>query len=241
MLVAHPDDEVIAFGALIQRMKKAIVVFATDGAPRDQHFWKDYGSRDAYAQVRRQEAQQALRIVGAQPIFLADRIEGGIADQELFRRLPQAIKGFEEVVAEANPGCLLTLTYEGGHPDHDACCFVTSCVGHRRRLPAWESPLYHRRSDGSPAMQTFSQRTGAEIECHAAGEQFQKKMEMFRTYASQKLTLDGFHPEIEQFRPMAEHDFTRPPFPWKLNYEHWQWQMTGEEVSKEFASYLKES
>jgi len=73
-----------------------------------------------------------------------------------------------------------------------------------------------------------------------AGGQFQKKMEMFRTYESQKLTLDGFHPEIEQFRPMAAHDFTRPPFSWKLNYEHWQWQMTGSEVSQAFASYLLE-
>jgi len=239
MLVAHPDDEIIAFGALMQRMKKAIVVFATDGAPHDPYFWKDYGSRHAYAEVRRVEARQALQIAGVEPVFLADRIRDGIADQELFRRLPQAIKAFEEVVAETNPDCLLTLTYEGGHPDHDACCFITWCVGRRLGLPAWESPLYHRNSDGSPAVQTFSQPTDAEIDFRVDGEEFQKKLEMFHTYKSQKLTLDGFHPEIEQFRPMVEHDFTRPPFPWKLNYEHWQWRMTGEEVAAEFASYLK--
>ena len=241
MLVAHPDDEVIAFGALMQRMKKAIVVFATDGAPRDQHFWKDYGSREEYAEIRREEAREALGIVSAQPVFLADRIQGGIADQELFRRLPEAINAFEEVVAEARPDCLLTLTYEGGHPDHDASCFVASLVGKTRKLPTWESPLYHRHRDASPAVQVFPQPTGSEIDCPVAGEEFQKKLEMFHTYKSQRLTLDLFRPEIEQFRPMAEHDFTRPPLPWKLNYEVWQWRMTGSEVSEAFASYLKKA
>lgn len=52
VLVAHPDDEVIAFGALMQRMNRAVVVFATDGAPRDEYFWKQYGSREEYAGVR---------------------------------------------------------------------------------------------------------------------------------------------------------------------------------------------
>lgn len=239
MLVAHPDDEVVAFGALMQRMKKAIVVFATDGAPHDQFFWKEYGSRETYAEVRRQEAQQALNVAGAQAIFLADRVKNGIADQELFRRLPQAVKAFESVVDENNPDCLLTLTYEGGHPDHDACCFIATHTGRARRLPVWESPLYHCNADGSRAAQTFPQRTGEEVDCHVAGGEFEKKMQMFRTYKSQKLTLDGFRPEIEQFRPMAGHDFTLPPLPWKLNYEHWEWRMTGEEVAREFASYLK--
>ena len=241
MLVAHPDDEVIAFGALMQRMKKAIVVFATDGAPHDQHFWKDYGSREAYAQVRRKEAQQALGVVGAQPVFLADRVAGGISDQELFRRLPQAIKALEKIMDETNPECLLTLTYEGGHPDHDACCFIASCGGRMRRVPVWESPLYHRNSDGVQAVQTFPRRTGAELDCVVAGEELEKKLRMFHTYESQKLTLDLFRPEIEQFRPMIDHNFTRPPLPCKLNYEVWQWPMTGEEVAKAFASYLLEN
>src|SRR5262249_37360443 len=53
ILVAHPDDEVIACGALMQRMEKAVVLFATDGAPRDERFWKQHGSRYAYAGLRR--------------------------------------------------------------------------------------------------------------------------------------------------------------------------------------------
>jgi len=237
MVVAHPDDEVIAFGALMQRMKKAVVVFATDGAPHDRRFWDGYDSREAYAEVRRQEARQALAIVGAEPVFLADQVSGVIADQELFRRLPEAVNALSKLIAQVSPGCLLTLAYEGGHPDHDACCFLASRW--RKQLPVWESPLYHRTADGSGAVQKFPQHTGEEIDFKVEGEPLRKKIEMFHTYKSQKLVLDGFRPEIEQFRPVTDYDFARPPLPWKLNYELWEWPMTGDQVAAEFASYQK--
>jgi LmbE family N-acetylglucosaminyl deacetylase len=239
LLVAHPDDEVIGFGGLMQQMKRAVVVFSTDGAPRDPYFWKSYGSREAYAEVRRQEARKALSAVGATPVFLADRVEGGIADQELFKRLPAAVKGFEEVLAEVKPDCLLTLAYEGGHPDHDAACFIAAQAGKRRSLPVWESPLYHRRADGSGEVQQFPVATGQEIEQQVEGEPLKKKLEMFHSYESQKLTLDLFRPETEQFRPIKDYDFTRPPLDWKLNYELWQWNMTGAEVAAAFAAFLE--
>lgn len=240
-LVAHPDDEVIAFGALLQRLKEAVVVFATDGAPRDPGFWERYGSREAYAEIRRQEASEALHIVGAHAAFLWDRVEGGIADQELFERLPQAVPAFEQIVAENRPDFLLTLAYEGGHPDHDACCFIASEVGKRMKVPVWESPLYHRHQDGSDATQMFPQRTGKEIELAVEGVALEKKLQMFHTYKSQSLVLDGFRPQIEQYRPVMQYDFTSRPVPWKLNYEQWEWKMTGDEVSAAFASYLRTS
>ena len=238
-LVAHPDDEVIAFGALLQQLKEPVVVFATDGAPRDSGFWERYGSREAYAAIRRQEACEALSIVGAHPAFLWERVEGGIADQELFQRLPQAVRAFEQIVTENRPDFLLTLAYEGGHPDHDAACFIASEVGKRMKVPVWESPLYCRHPDGSSATQTFPQKTGKEIELMVEGPALEKKLQMFHTYKSQSLVLDGFRPEIEHYRPLMEYDFTRRPMPWKLNYELWEWKMTGDEVAGEFASYLR--
>jgi N-acetylglucosamine malate deacetylase 2 len=239
ILVAHPDDEVIGFGALMQQMRRPVVVFATDGAPRDDYFWKQYGSREAYAEVRRKEAKAALAIVGADPVFLSDRVPGGIADQELFRRLPAAIEAFARVLAETRPDALLTLSYEGGHPDHDSACFIASIVGQRLAVPVWEAPLYHRHPDGSGAIQNFHQRSGQEVDLQVDDQAMRKKVEMFHTYKSQKLVLDGFHPEIETVRPVAPYDFTRRPMPWKLNYELWQWKMSGEEVAQAFAEYLR--
>jgi N-acetylglucosamine malate deacetylase 2 len=243
VLVAHPDDEVVTCGLLMQKMRKAIVVFATDGAPHNESFWRRYGSRSAYADIRRQEARQALAGIGASPIFLSDRVMGGIPDQELFLNLPGAAAELEVIVAETRPDCILTSAYEGGHPDHDAACFLGSILKQRLKVPVWEGPLYHRNADGSPAAQTFPELTGAERRLRADGpwlaQEKEKKMAMFRAYKSQGLTLEHFRPDQETFRPLAGYDFTRPPLPWKLNYEHWQWPMTGTEVSAKFKEFLQ--
>lgn len=239
VLVAHPDDEVIGFGALIQRMRRAVVVFATDGAPRDPYFWKDYGTREAYSKVRSVEAEAATRVVGAEAVFLPDMVEGGIADQELFLRLPAAVPAFERVLADIRPHALLTLSYEGGHPDHDSACFIATVAGQRAGIPVWESPLYHRDPDGKGVAQKFHELLGTEVDLCIDGEELRKKLDMFHTYKSQKLTLNTFRPEIETFRPVRDYDFKHRPFPWKLNYELWQWKMTGEQVSGEFRKYLE--
>jgi hypothetical protein len=65
------------------------------------------------------------------------------------------------------------------------------------------------------------------------------KARMFEIYRSQNLVLEHFHPERETFRPVHDYDFTTPPLPWKLNYELWEWKMTGQEVSAAFAAYLQ--
>ena len=241
ILAAHPDDELVMCGGLMQKMKRAIVVFATDGAPRDEGFWRRYGSRRAYAEVRRDEAKQGLALAGAAAIFLADDIDGGIADQELFRNLSPAVAAIERIVAEAAPECVLAPSYEGGHPDHDAACFLAFVVGRRLRVPVWESPLYHRRADGSSVVQKFPEACGREIALLHEGPCLTTKLKMLRSYKSQGAILEGFRPELETFRPMCDYDFTRPPLPWKLNYEHWGWSMTGNEVAAAFAAWLREN
>lgn len=238
IVVAHPDDEVIGFGAIMQRMRDAVVVFATDGAPRDEYFWKEYGSREAYARIRREEAHQALSVVGARPVFLADLVSGGLVDQELFHKLPEAMDALGSVLAYERPDAVLTLAYEGGHPDHDSACFIASHCCQSLDLPVWEAALYHRNEEEAGVAQKFIVPTGQEIITQVEGEALEKKMEMFHSYVSQKLVLGGFRPELEQFRPLAAYDFTRRPTPWKLNYEVWQWKMTGEEVVGAFARAL---
>lgn len=241
VLVAHPDDEVIVCGGLMQRMKRAVVVFATDGAPRDPTFWKQYGSREAYADVRRGEAGRALETVDAEAVFLGDSMEmdGGLADQELFRNLQAATAAVEKIVKRLEPDCMLTLAYEGGHPDHDAACFIASIVGPRARIPVWESPLYHRNAEGVSITQAFPQRSGNEIDARIEGPALEKKMRMFDHYRSQGLLINSFEPRRETFRPLAGYDFTRPPMTCQLNYEAWQWKMTGKEVSAVFSAFLE--
>src|SRR2546423_9450351 len=111
VVTAHADDEVIGCGALLQRMRDPLLVISTDGAPRDDYFWRRHGSRAAYAQVRKTEARRALGEIGVkQPLFLADR-NFAFVDQELFRVLPQAFDAVLALAVEYRPSALLTLAY----------------------------------------------------------------------------------------------------------------------------------
>jgi LmbE family N-acetylglucosaminyl deacetylase len=139
---------------------------------------------------------------------------------------------------QLKPTSIVTLAYEGGHPDHDAACFIASIVGRRTGVPVWESPLYHRNADGVSVTQIFARTTGAEKDFYVERRLLEKKLQMLEHYRSQGLLIDSFQPRRETFRPLAHYDFTGPPLPWKLNYEMWQWKMTGQEVSAAFSDYL---
>ena len=182
VLVAHPDDECIAFGALLQRMQEPLVVFATNGSPVDPYFWQKYGSPEAYAELRRQEALKSMHAAGVKDVlFLAD-MPGGqdLIDQELFRNLRTAYELLADVVARRMTTTILTLAYEGGHPDHDSCSLLAAQLAHLASLPCWEAPLYHRNADGSEVFQAFLGPDGDAIDVSPTEGELESKREMCR-------------------------------------------------------------
>ncbi len=241
VLVAHPDDESIACGGLLQEMRNPVVVFATDGAPEDEFFWGKHGSRSAYSGLRQQEARTALAHVGVEEVkFLVDYAKepSHLVDQKLFRAIPETLELLRPMVHELKPQALLTLAYEGGHPDHDTCSFLSARLGAEFNLPVWEAPLYHRTPDGGGAYQRFVNERGDVIEHSVTGEALERKQRMLGSYKSQFDALPNFRPELERFRPQFPYDYKQPPHEGRLNYEVWEWKMTGREVSGAFAAVL---
>lgn len=228
-LVAHPDDEVITFGALLQRVKQPLVVYATNGSPRDPYFWRDHGTREAYSELRQREATRALAELGVNAVeFLP------FVDQELYLTLDTAYARVEEIARSFQPEAIVTLAYEGGHPDHDSCSLLSSAIGTEFGIPVWEGPIYNRAA----GVQAFA--TGEEGEVLDLSEsELQKKLNACKQYPSQGDFLGTFRLEREVVRPQAVYDYSRPPHEGKLNYEAWQWTMTGEDVCKAFAEFLR--
>jgi N-acetylglucosamine malate deacetylase 2 len=239
VLIAHPDDEAVGCGALLQRMSGPVVVFATDGAPRDRYFWEKAGSREAYAEMRRREARASLGVARVQHIEFLQAGESYFTDQELFRCLAPALESLSILVRRYRARTLLTLAYEGGHPDHDSCSFLTSMLARSFSLPAWEMPLYFRRTDGATLCQQFRSPNGTELSLQPTAEEQRTKREMLAAYVSQGEVLKQFSAATEWFRPQAAYDYSQPPHSGVLNYEAWGWPITGAEVSAAFSNFLQ--
>jgi LmbE family N-acetylglucosaminyl deacetylase len=241
IIVAHPDDEAVCCGALLQRVREPLVLFCTDGAPRDPYFWQKFGSRAAYARLRRQEARRALAQVGVSRFeFLApeDNPQQLFADQDLFLNVPAALERIAGIVRHMRPEALLTMAYEGGHPDHDTCAFLTWWTAREHILPAWEMPGYHRAGGGQMVFQQFIAPEGNEVLFDATPQEAERKRAMLAEYPSQGDMTAKFNPAVERYRPQAAYDFALPPHPGTLNYEAWQWSVTGSQLVQAFTACL---
>lgn len=239
IIVAHPDDEAVTCGSLMQRMREPRILFCTDGAPLDPYFWGRYDSREAYSLLRQKEARLALSRLGVTSIeFLKIRSGEHIVDQHLFERLPQAIEAVFQAVSRVCPEALLTLAYEGGHPDHDSCNFITSVIARECSLPAWEMPVNSLFEKGESKFQTFIWASQGLVSLKPTSNEVARKRQALEAYTSQGQFLVRFDSMDESFRPLAEYDYARPPQEGVLNYEAWQWSMTGKQVSAAFEAYL---
>ena len=264
VLVAHADDECVGYGALLQKMREPVLVIATDGAPRDEYFWGRFGSREAYAAVRREEARRAAHAVGLCPstptagalrapvrelFLLADencgtqgqRLNGQVLeDQRLFLNLGTAYGLLQELAERTKPDAIATLAYEGGHPDHDSCSVLAARLGERFDVPVWEAPLYHRAAgEAAPQMQTFMRENGTEAQVEMTAQELKRKRAMCAEYVSQGEILRVFDARREVVRPQVRYDYSRRPHPGPVNYECWQWWMRADEVSAKFVEFLE--
>ena len=237
VLAAHPDDEAACSGVLLQRMREPAVAFLTDGAPQSSYFWESYGSREQYAMTRRAEAHTALGVIGVERVYFCQTIR----DQELFRHLVEAQAWLDDIVEQLRPEALVAPAFEGGHPDHDSCNLLACVCGTRTGLPVWEVPLYHRSTDGKLVNQQFLTMNGTEMTLTPTPEEWDRKLRMFGEYASQREVLQGFLSQVEMVRPLAAYGYDAPPHPGVLNYEAWQWGITGSEVARAFSAHLRDS
>jgi LmbE family N-acetylglucosaminyl deacetylase len=225
VVVAHPDDETVGAGTLLSRLPDAWILHATDGAPRDPRFIARSfsGSREQYARARWRELETALALAGIGP----DRLRClGIADQEVVCEISRLTEGIARAIREIEPGILLTLAYEGGHPDHDAVALAVQRAA--RGIEVIEMPLYHAETERM-IVQEFLPGP-PESRLTPTGEERELKRRMIESFATQRETLRAFlPPRDERFRSAASPDFTCPPHAGRLQYEIWGFPITGDE------------
>lgn len=245
VLVAHADDESVAYGALLQKMREPVVVIATDGCPRDEYFWKRYGSRETYRAVRREEARRAMQIAGVRELVLLAEEDARLEDQRLFLNLDAAWARLVPLVERVRPEAIATLAYEGGHPDHDSCSLLAMRLGKRLGVPVWEAALYSRGEvaegcEGAIRVQQFLRESGEEAAVEISADELECKRRMCAEYSSQGDFLQTFDARREVVRPQIKYDYSRAPHQGRTNYEQWQWWMSAREVCAKFSEFLED-
>jgi glycosyltransferase involved in cell wall biosynthesis len=234
-VVAHPDDETVGAGILLSCHPDAWILHLTDGAPRDRRFIARgfTGTREEYAAVRRRELEAAMALIGIGPDRLL-RLDG-VADQEAALALSRLAAEIAALCRELRPAALLTLAYEGGHPDHDAAAQAVRRAADRLREDGdaapeiFEMPLYHASAAGpdGPTGMTVQEflphPEAASSEEHVLTPEEQKlKERMIACFATQAETLAAFLPPVrEVLRRAPRYDFNRRPHAGRLQWEVW--------------------
>jgi LmbE family N-acetylglucosaminyl deacetylase len=234
ILVAHPGDETIGCGAQLRRLRDAGIIVLTDGATRE---FED-GDRakleaaEAYAATRLLELQRALQFAG---LGIERLLVCGTSDQQSVLQLPALCLQIAAHVKRNKIRCLLTLAYEGGHPDRDSAAFVAH-VGaallarQNYQLHLLEMPISHRGPDGAVRQRFIEDpMTPIDERCQVklTPEEQRFKRTLIEFYATQSAVLKEFHLVYECFRAAPRYDLTAPPNWGRLLDEHYAPSVSG--------------
>jgi LmbE family N-acetylglucosaminyl deacetylase len=232
VVVAHPDDEVLAAGVLLGRLPHAGVICVTDGAPLDERYARAAGfdNRLDYALARRKEAGTALAILQRD---IAPMQNLGVVDQQgifsvvsLSRYLMQRMRsGYD---------CVITHAYEGGHPDHDAtalavhaaCALISKKGGAPPAIV--EAALYNAPDE----VFTYSEfvphaDAGSPVSFALSPEEQALKRQMLACHHTQSEVFAAFNLEREIFRIAPRYHFSAPPHAGDVGFNQFSWGLDG--------------
>ncbi len=241
VVLAHPDDEVLALGARLERFAESVLLCVTDGAPSDGEDARAHGfeTLPAYREARRAELDAALALAAvpgerARTLLLEEDGMRAVEDKGAMASLVQITRQLRLEIERFRPEVLVTHPYEGGHPDHDSCAFAVHATVRLLRIPRppviVEAPSYFNGEHGMVTSSFLPKPASSQlIVCELSPEEQARKQARLDCFRSQQSILANFGVERELFRIAPIYDFTAPPHAGPLLYESFGWGITGQQ------------
>ena len=220
VLVAHPDDEVVACAAAIGRAKAAgaevFAAYLTDGCLARETMWPwRRKHHDDDVARRRAEGEDAAARLGIKPLGWADR-----PARRLWRELPGVHAEMRRAIATCGADQIWTPAYEGGNPDHDGLNALASLFADQ--ISVLEFAEYNFLGGRAQAQQ-FPQLRGDEETIVLTPEEQRQKNALLNIYASERQNLGYVGIISECWRRLGAYDYSQPPHPGVLWYARFQW------------------
>ena len=220
ILSPHPDDEVVGAAAAIGRAKaRGAAVFLlhlTTGIPARAALWP-WERRGHHRRVARRQAEATMvaAALGAELAGFHHRPSRTLKDD-----LPAARRDIAATMARLRIDRLWVPAYEGGHSDHDAANGLASTLA--ALAPVWEFAEYNHFGGRTNANAFFGQH-GPDCDLILTPDEIEQKSRLLRLYASERGNLGYTGVARECFRPLAAHDYSRPPHQGTLFYQRFHW------------------
>jgi hypothetical protein len=128
---------------------------------------------------------------------------------------------------------VVTHSYEGGHPDHDACALAVAlacgALARSGRAPLHlEFASYHARNGGKRHGRLWRLARAPTRRVPLRGAALATKTHALAAFASQAEIIAEFPLHIEEYRVAPAYDFSRPPPPGRFMYDWLDLGVSGE-------------
>jgi LmbE family N-acetylglucosaminyl deacetylase len=220
ILAPHPDDEVVGFAASIGRAKsmgaEINVLFLTTGCVDKNVLWPwDRRKHERFVSRRHAEAEKAAESLGINISGFSDR-----PARNLWKNL-NAVYGEAKTAAEKSGAEQIWVpAYEGGNADHDGLNAVGKKLSGKYDVVEFAEYNFF---GGKAKPQEFPHPNKTERIIALSDEERLKKRGLLDIYASEKQNLGYVGLKWENFRPIADYDYSHPPHKGKLWYARFQW------------------
>ena len=210
VVVAHPDDETIACGATLRRLKGAHIVLVTDGVARraGESAAYSFPASQTPEIARWRELIAALELAGCPPSAVTGL---GVADRKAAEHLVAIARRLAEVFHRSGTAIGITHAYEGADPDRDATAFAVHQAAALCRHKGQDIAILEMPFRRQPTDQLSPEERTEVIELPLTAKQKALKRRMLACFEGRHDVLERGALEAEQFRLAPVYDFAELP------------------------------